>query len=166
MLKVFWENFFKEEEKKDFTSLKSCPLFLGLSKGELRFMRKILHKRLYANGEIVFKSQANAGLYLIVKGGVNILQGSPDSQEEPALVESLKPGDFFGELALIHKECYKDIFIQANQDSQFLSFYRPDLELTIEKRPKTGIKILKSLLRVLSGRLKKAEDKILQESAP
>ena len=162
MLQVFWENFFKPKEKKDFSSLKSCPLFLDLSKGELRFMQKILHNRLYTNGEIVFKSQSNAGMYLILKGGVNILKGTPDSQEEPSLISSLKAGDFFGELALVNKDSYSDVFIQANQDSQFLSFYQPDLELVIEKRPKIGIKILKSLSNILSHRLKKAEEKILQ----
>lgn len=161
-LKIFWENFFKAKEKKDFISLKNCPIFSNLSKRELHFMQKILHKRLYANGEIVFKSQSNAGMYLILKGGVNVLQGTPSSQEEPSFIASLKPGDFFGELALIDKMAYEETFIQANQDSQFLAFYQPDLELVIEKRPKIGIKILKCLAHILSLRLKKFEQKTLQ----
>ena len=163
-LKIFWENFFKQKEKKDFISLKNCPVFSDLSKRELRFMQKILHKRLYANGEIVFKSQSNAGMYLILKGGVNILQGTPNSQEEPSFITSLKPGDFFGELALIDKTAYEDTFIQANQNSQFLAFYQPDIELIIEKRPQIGIKILKCLSHILSLRLKKFEQKTLQTS--
>lgn len=161
-LKIFWENFFKPKEKKDFNSLKNCPLFSDLSKWELHFMQKILHRRLFTNGEIVFKSQSNAGMYLILKGGVNILQGTPNSQEEPSFIASLKPGDFFGELALIDKTAYENIFIQANQDSQFLAFYQPDLELVIEKRPQIGIKILKCLSHILSLRLKKLEQKTLQ----
>lgn len=161
-LQVFWGNWFKAKRKKDLISLKNCPLFADLSKRELQFMQKILHKRLYTNGEIVFKSHSNAGLYLILKGGVNILQGTPDSQEEPSLISSLKPGDFFGELALTNKASYDNVFIQANQDSRFLALYQPDLELVIEKRPKAGIKILKRLASILSFRLKKAEQKILQ----
>ena len=161
MLQVFWANFFKAKEKKDFISLKNCPLFSDLSKWELHFMRKVLHKRLYTNGEIVFKSRSNAGMYLILKGGVNVLQGTPDAQEEPALISSLKPGDFFGELALVNKTSYDNVFIQANQNSQFLAFYQPDLDLVIEKRPQIGIKILKRLSNILSVRLKKAEQKIL-----
>ena len=161
MLQVFWDNFFKAKEKKDFISLKNCPLFADLSKWELRFIQKILHNRLYTNGEIVFKSSSNAGMYLILKGGVNVLQGTPDAQEEPSLISSLKPGDFFGELALVNKASYDNIFIQANQNSQFLAFYQPDLELVIEKRPRIGIKILNRLSSILSVRLKKAEQKIL-----
>lgn len=161
-LKIFWENFFKPKEKKDFNSLKNCPVFSDLSKWELHFMQKILHRRLFTNGEIVFKSQSNAGMYLILKGGVNILQGTPNSQEEPSFIASLKPGDFFGELALIDKTAYEHIFIQANQDSQFLAFYQPDLDLVIEKRPQIGIKILKCLSHILSLRLKKFEQKTRQ----
>ena len=44
------------------------------------------------------------GMYILVKGRINIFQGTPDSQEEPSLVSSLKAGDFFGELALVKQE--------------------------------------------------------------
>ena len=160
-LKIFWENFFTRKERSEFDLLRNCPIFSDLSKRELAFIYAVLHKRLYTNGEIVFKSQSNAGMYLILKGGVNILQGAPGSQEEPSFIASLKQGDFFGELALVDKTAYEGLFIQANQNSRFLAFYQPDLELIAEKRPQTSIKILKKLAQILSLRLKKFENKTL-----
>ena len=167
MLEVFWSNFFKEgpESEGGLKFIKKCPLFSSLSAGETRFLRKILHKRIYADGEIIFKPSSGIGMYIILKGQVNILHGSPDSQEDPSLVSSLKPGDFFGELALIQNQGYKSMFARSASDSQLLGFFQPDLQFLLENRPVMGVKILKPLCEILSRRLCKAEQKILQAGA-
>lgn len=163
MLEVFWNNFFKgESSESELKFIKKCPLFASLSAGETRFLRKILHKRIYADEEIIFKPSSGIGMYIILKGQVNILQGSPESQEDPVLVSTLKPGDFFGELALIQSQGYKGVFAQSASDSQLLGFFQPDLHFLMENRPVMGVKILKPLCEILSRRLCKAEQKILQ----
>lgn len=167
MLEVFFENFFKKEEKGELRLIKDCPLFSQLTKKELAFLRRILHKRNYADGEIVFKPASGTGLYIILNGRINILQGSSASQEEPSLISSLKEGDFFGELALVNKTAYSNMFAQSACDSKLLAFGRTDLQRVLENYPLMGIKILKKMCEILSHRLKKAEQKILQaHSAP
>ena len=162
MLEVFFDNFFKKEEEGELKFIKKCPLFSELKKKELAFIKDLLHKRIYADGEIVFKPSSGMGMYLLVKGRINILQGSPNSQEEPSLVSSLKEGDFFGELALVHKKAYRNMFAQSACDSKLLGFFQPDLQLIIENHPSMGVKILRQLCDILSHRLQKAEQKILQ----
>lgn len=162
MLEVFFDNFFKKETEGELKLIKKCPLFSELTKKELSFLKGILHKRIYADGEIIFKPSSGTGMYIILKGRVNILQGSPASQEEPALVSSLKEGDFFGELALVHKGAYKNMFAQSACDSKLLGFFQPDLHLVLENHPLMGIKIFKKICEILSHRLQKAEQKILQ----
>ena len=163
MLEVFWNNFFKDKSGADeLKFIKKCPLFTSLGAWETRFLKKILHKRIYADGEIIFKPSSGIGMYIILKGQVNILHGSPDSQEDPSLVSSLKPGDFFGELALIQNQGYKSMFAQSASDSRLLGFFQPDLQFLLENRPAMGVKILKPLCEILSRRLCKAEQKILQ----
>jgi len=162
MLEVFFNNFFKKEEAGELKLVKNCPLFSELKKKEMSFLRQLLHKRTYADGEIVFKPASGIGLYIILKGRINILQGSPSSQEEPSFISSLKEGDFFGELALVHKGAYQNMFAQSACDSKLFGFFQPDLQLILENYPLMGIKILKKICEILSHRLQKAEQKILQ----
>ena len=55
MLEVFFENFFKKEEQSENKIIKSCPLFSKLTGKELSFLKSILHNRIYADGETIFK---------------------------------------------------------------------------------------------------------------
>ena len=162
MLEVFFDNFFKKEKEGELKFVKKCPLFSELTKKEMAFLRGLLHHRIYADGEIVFKPSSGMGMYILLKGRINILQGAPSSQEEPSLISSLKEGDFFGELALVHKKAYRNMFAQSACDSKLLGFYQPDLQLILENYPLMGIKILKKICEILSHRLQKAEQKILQ----
>ncbi len=166
MLEVFFDNFFKKEEEGELKLLKRCPLFSDLAKKEMSFLKDLLHKRIYADGEIVFKPSSGKGMYILVKGKINILQGSPLSQEEPSLISSLKEGDFFGELALVHTGAYRNMFAQSAGDSRLLGFFQPDLQLILENYPLMGIKILRKICGILSHRLAKAEQKILQAHSP
>ena len=162
MLDIFWNNFFNKKKHGELKYIKDCPLFSKLTNKELRFIQRIFHKRIYTTGEIIFKPASGTGMYIILKGQVNILHGSPNSQEESSLVSSLKAGDFLGELSLLQNEAYQNMFAQSATNSQLLAFYQPDLNLIIKQRPLTGIKILTQLCFILGHRLKKAEQKILQ----
>ena len=162
MLEVFFDNFFKKEKEGELKFIKKCPLFSELTKKEMAFLRDLLHHRIYSDGEIVFKPSSGMGMYILLKGRINILQGIPASQEEPSLISSLKEGDFFGELALVHKRAYRNMFAQSACDSKLLGFFQPDLQLILENYPLMGIKILKKICEILSHRLQKAEQKILQ----
>ena len=162
MLEIFFDNFFKKEDTGELKFITNCPLFSELTKKEMSFLRSLLHQRIYADGEIVFKPSSGMGVYILLKGRINILQGSPSSQEEPSLISSMKEGDFFGELALVHKGAYRNMFAQSAGDSKLFGFFQPDLHLVLENYPLMGIKILKKICEILSHRLQKAEQKILQ----
>lgn len=163
MLEVFFDNFFKKEPEGELKIIKRCPVFSKLTQKELFFVKDLLHKRMYSAGEIVFKPSSGTGMYLIVKGRINIFQGSLNSKESPNLISSLKEGDFFGELSLIHNFSYRNTFAQSDSKSQLLGFFQPDLQMITDGHVLIGIKILKQLCEILSHRLQKAEQKILQQ---
>lgn len=162
MLEVFFENFFKKAEQSENKIIKNCPLFSKLTAKELSFLKSVIHHRIYADGETVFKPASGTGMYMILKGEINILKGSPESQENASLISVLKEGQFFGELALVHKGAYKNLFAQSAGDSKLLAFFQPDLSLISENYPKMAVKILSQICEILSYRLQKAEQKILQ----
>lgn len=165
MLDVFFNNFFNQKKDGERKLIKACPLFSKLTTSELSFIRKILHKRIYTKSEIIFKSDSGTGMYIILKGKINILHGDLNSQEDPALISSLKEGDFFGELALIKGESYQNMFAQSSGSSQLLALYQADLNFILENKTGMGVKILKELCIILSHRLAKAKQKILQAHA-
>ena len=165
MLNVFWDNFFKSEKKEIVKFIKNCPLFSELNSREQVFMSKLLHKRSYIEGELVFKPESGTGMYIILKGRVNIFHGSTESEEEANLISVLKEGDFFGELALVQSKCYHNMFARVSEPSQLLGFFKSDLQQLIDHDPKTGVKVLKRLAYIISHRLLKAEQKILQNHA-
>jgi len=165
MLEVFFENFFKKEEQSENKIIKSCPLFSKLTRKELSFLKSVLHNRIYTDGETVFKPSGGRGMYIILKGEINVLRGHPESQENASPITTLKEGQFFGELALVHKGAYKNMFAQSAGNSKLLSFYQPDLALISENYPKMAVKILSQICEILSHRLQKAEQKILQSRA-
>jgi len=162
MLEVFFENFLKKEDQSENKIIKNCPLFSKLTAKELSFLKSVIHNRIYTDGETVFKPASGTGMYIILKGQINILKGSPESQENASLISTLKEGQFFGELALIYKGAYKNMFAQSAGNSKLLAFFQPDLALISENYPKMAVKILSELCMILSHRLQKAEQKILQ----
>ena len=162
MLEVFFENFFKKEEQSENEIIKNCPLFSKLKAKELSFLKSVLHNRLYADGETIFKPANGTGMYIIAKGQVNILKGTPEAHENATLISTLKEGQFFGELSLIHTGAYKNLFAQSAGASRLLAFFQPDLSLISENYPKMAVKIMSQICKILSHRLQKAEQKILQ----
>jgi len=102
MIDSFWGNIFRQQEKEEENirkTLKRIPIFEGLSRKELRAIERILHRRQYATGEVIFhQGEPSAGMYIIVEGKVRIFL-EPTQQ----VVAELHDGDFFGELALLNE---------------------------------------------------------------
>ncbi len=94
---------------------------------------------------------------MIISGEVRITQRANVSGEETLTV--LKKGDFFGEMALLEDLprsataiAHSDTFIMEIGRERFLHF--------VEKDPASGVKILITLARSLSARLREADGKI------
>lgn len=81
-------------------SLRACPLFAQLEPDALNELADRLRQRRYRRNEVVFH-QGDPGdtLHVIAEGAMKIVLPSPDGDE--AIIATLRPGDFFGELALL-----------------------------------------------------------------
>lgn len=81
-------------------SLRACPLFAQLEPDALNELAARLRQRRYRRNEVVFH-QGDPGdtLHVIAEGAMKIVLPSPDGDE--AIIATLRPGDFFGELALL-----------------------------------------------------------------
>ena len=159
MNQFLWENFFRKKNKSNIEFLKTQPLFESLSVKELKLVERLVHHRTYFSGEEILKPGSSMGLYMIVKGKVNIFYDSPN-EEKSSILSRLSEGDFFGELSLVREKGYHKTTAKAMEPAELLGFFRPELLSLIEKSPKIGSKILMKLAEILGLRLKKAGEQL------
>lgn len=149
---TMWSNIFKHTQKKEKSTLsvlKNVPIFMDLSNRELRAMERILHRRTYNDGEVIFNEhEPGAGMYIIESGKVFIKAGKAEK-----VLAVLSNGDFFGEMALL-LESPRTASAVATGPLKMLGFFQPDLFHLMETNPKTGNKILRRLAKMIAERLR------------
>ena len=81
-------------------ALRRCPLFEPCPEGVLIEVGRRLRHRHFRRNEVVFhQGDPGDALHVITDGAVKIVLPSPEGDE--AIIATLRPGDFFGELALL-----------------------------------------------------------------
>ena len=81
-------------------ALRRCRLFARLDEARLAPLAASLRSRRYRGGETIFhQDDPGDALHVVAAGAVKIVLPSAED-EEPAIIATLRPGDFFGELAL------------------------------------------------------------------
>lgn len=82
-------------------ALAACRLFAGLDERTLDLLTAALRSRRYRRDEVIFHvDDPGDSLYVVARGSVKIIL-SADDGTEPAILTTVGPGGFFGELALL-----------------------------------------------------------------
>lgn len=81
-------------------SLHRCALFAHVDEAALRSLTSSLRRRRFRRNEVIFhQGDVGDSLQIVVSGAVKIVLPSAEGGE--AIIASLRPGDFFGELAIL-----------------------------------------------------------------
>lgn len=96
-------NFFlKRQVSSRLARLRALSLLETLTQSELRSVDSLLHERDYLKEEIIFDQGEEAqAVYIVLEGTVAITR-KVDGAEQ--FLTEYRPGDFFGELALLDRE--------------------------------------------------------------
>ena len=138
--------------------LHKLPLFIELHSTAIKELTILAEEHLFHQGETIFKENAcGNSIMVIISGEVRITQRARVSGEETLIV--LKRGDFFGEMALL-EELPRSATAIAHSDTFMLEIGRDKFLRFIEKDPASGVKILFTLAKILSSRLREADVKI------
>jgi CRP-like cAMP-binding protein len=80
--------------------LMRCPLFSGGEPDALEDLVRRLRRRRFKRGEVIFhEGDPGDALHVVAVGSVKIVLSSEEGEE--AILASLHPGEFFGELSLL-----------------------------------------------------------------
>lgn len=81
-------------------SLRRCVLFAHVEPVGLRVLAGAMVRRRFRRNEVIFhQGDPGDSLHVVATGAVKIVL--PSSEGDEAIIASLQPGDFFGELALL-----------------------------------------------------------------
>lgn len=139
-------------KKKQF--LHSLELFADLKSGEIGELVHALHARTYRAGEVVFvQGDIGRALFILESGKVELTRAGADGK--PVLLYTLKPGEFFGEMALL-ESLPRSATATAVEPTRLHLLYRTKLDSLLNAHPRIGVSIMGHLARLLSARLRRA----------
>lgn len=130
-------------------SLRRCALFAHVDDAGLTALAGLMRPRRFRRNEVIFhQDDIGDSLHIVVEGGVKIVL--PSQEGEEAIIASLKPGDFFGELALLDG-ARRSTTATALEATETLALPRDDFLRLLPEDPRLVI----ALLRALAGELRR-----------
>jgi CRP/FNR family cyclic AMP-dependent transcriptional regulator len=129
-------------------ALARCVLFEGVDLDAMEACLACLRVRRFRRDETVFhQGDPGDALHVIASGAVKVVLPSPDAAE-PAILATLGPGDFFGELALLDGDPHSASVI-ALEPTETLTLSQADFERLFDSQPGLRRALVASLARHL-----------------
>jgi len=130
-------------------SLRRCALFAHVDVDGLRALAALMRPRRFRRNEVIFhQDDVGDSLHIVVEGSVKIVLPSQEGDE--AIIASLKPGDFFGELALLDGSP-RSTTATAMEPTETLALPRDDFLRLLPE----DARLVTALLRALAGELRR-----------
>lgn len=138
--------------------LRNVAIFRDLDEAELGEVAEVSREEEFASGAYIFREGEHGNrLYLIVDGEVRISRDVPGSGEEALAI--LKPGALFGEMAVFTRS-ERSTHAISNGGTRVITIARPDFEMLLDFNRELAYKVLWSVTRLLSGRLRSTNDSL------
>lgn len=145
---IRWQNPYADEplDQQVFKAWQQSPLLAGIKASDAHKLVALTHLRNYRSGEFLFsEGETGVAAGLLIGGEVAIRSGDN-------VLVTLKPGDFFGEVALL-EDAPRTASAVASQDARVSFLVRYQLEEFVRHRPRAGLDIMTNLARLLATRL-------------
>lgn len=127
--------------------LKNVPIFAELGRRDLERLSKLMVPRSARAGEIIIKEgDQAAGFFVISSGKVEVVRALESGN--PQVLNTLGPGDFFGEMALF-EGFPRNATIRAIDDTECLAMTRWDFMAEMKNHPEIAVSMLPVLVRRL-----------------
>ena len=136
------------------SQLRSVPLFSGLTDDMLSAVSQVCSVASFERNSVIFEERDDGtSLFIMLSGMVKVSLVRGDGKE--AILALLKPGEFFGEMALLDNRP-RSASVIAMKPTTVVMLARDDFMGLIKERPQ----IMKNMIHAVAGRLRKANQKI------
>lgn len=140
--------------------LARLSLFDTLTERELTTVERLVHRRRFAEGEMI--ATPRSGLFIVASGGLQVVQHLPDGGR--ARLRILRKGEWIGEIVPLEDSPATSIF--AVEQSEAIGFFRSDLADLLHTQPKIGFKIIYRLAQMMSRRMQRAMGELRNARPP
>ena len=125
-------------------ALQRVPLFADLNKGDVEQIARLFKERRFSEGETVIQEgSGGSAFYVIDSGEAKVFVGGEESS-------TLKPGDYFGELALIDEGARMATIIASSELVCYgVTFW--DFRPLVEANGVVGWKLLQAVVKMYRG---------------
>lgn len=139
-------------------TLKKVYLFEDLTNEELDRVLSIANKETHESETVIFKEgDPGEKFYILLDGEVRVMKPVASLGNEALAI--LKPGDFFGEMALID-DSPRSATIIVNGKTTLLAIRKADFESLLFLNKELAYTLLWAFVRTLSARLRETNDKL------
>lgn len=143
--------------------LQSHALFGGLTDEQMHTVVELLRDEAFATGDIIVREGTPGDrMYFILSGTAEVVKdATPDITDDDnfAKLNRMKPGDAFGEMALIDVQA-RSATVRALEPVATLSLSNRDLHKLYKTAPELFTMIILNIARELSRRLRKADERL------
>ena len=127
--------------------LSNIWLFAGMDKERLEKLATFTFSKHLSAGEVIFEEgQTGNGLYVIISGRVEVVQGM--HSDKPRRLVTLNQGEFFGEMALLD-DLPRSASVRALDDTTCVGIDRWLFPTQIRKDPQIAVTMLQTMARRL-----------------
>ena len=127
--------------------LARSPLFAGLPRRLLARLAPRFFEKTYSPGEIVFQEgDPGRALFVVVEGAVEITQATVQGAY---VLNTLGPGDAFGELALID-DFPRSATARVATLGRLLILYKSDFDALMDGNARIAVVVMRNLSRLLA----------------
>jgi CRP-like cAMP-binding protein len=138
--------------------LQKTLLFKGSTREELELVLGLFQEReIKPNANIFTEKMPAEALFIVKSGAVKITMMAGEGEEMGLLM--LGPGEFFGELALIH-ENVRMVNARAETAVELLLLTRKDFQALLDLDPRTASRLLSTISKLLAMRIRAYGDKL------
>ena len=130
-------------EKADF--IRRTPLFSSCDDKEVASILATAKERSFSDGDVMVKEGKEGGraFFILMSGSAEVYKGA-------TLLATYKPGDYFGEMALLLEDQPRTATVVATSESRALAITSWDLKALLKQHPEIGVKMMGELARRLA----------------
>jgi hypothetical protein len=139
---------------------RTIPLFAGLRPSQARVVTLMGDLKRFKPGEaIVRQGERGDDMYVIINGLADVWIGDGRSRQR---VAEMQRGDVFGEMGLVRGGNERSADVVASSDVEALAVDERFLQRIQRRYPRIASKVLLNLSRILSDRLQRANERLVQ----